>query len=174
MELEIAVSLIKDGIVASSEPQIWADLGAGKGVFTQALATLLPDNSIIYALDRDPDILTGIQTPNMKVAIEALQLDFVTKKIPATLDGILLANSLHFVENKKATLQKWIKSLKSPGKILIVEYDLQQKNAWVPYPITYNALRGLAGDLGCSNVFKLAETPSRYHHSKIYSAVLSC
>lgn len=174
MEFEVAVGLIKGGIPPSRDAQQWADLGAGKGLFTQALASLLPDNSVVYAIDREAGILNGIVTPNPLVEIEVLQLDMVTQKMGVTLDGLLLANSLHFVENKKATLQKWMKCLKSPGKIIIVEYDLQQKNTWVPYPITYNLLRLLAGDLGCSAVFKLAETPSRYHYAKIYAAVLSC
>jgi trans-aconitate methyltransferase len=174
MELDVAVSLIKDGVAPTGEPQQWADLGAGTGLFTQALASLLPDKSTIYAIDRDADILRGIASPNPLVAIESMQIDFATQKMAVTLDGLMFANSLHFIDNKKATLQKWMRCLKSPAKIIIVEYDLHQRNAWVPFPITYNVLRSLAGDLGCNNIFKLAETPSRYNHSKIYAAVLSC
>ena len=45
------VRLLRDGV--PHEPGTWADLGAGSGAFTLALADLLPPGSLIYAVDKD-------------------------------------------------------------------------------------------------------------------------
>ena len=64
MELSTAIALIRKGIRNESiEPQVWADLGAGSGLFSRALATLLPPASKIYAVDRDQASLNEIDWP---------------------------------------------------------------------------------------------------------------
>jgi hypothetical protein len=47
-----AVRLI-GGRDLSAADETWADLGAGDGTFTRALATVLPVGSVIHAMDRD-------------------------------------------------------------------------------------------------------------------------
>jgi precorrin-6B methylase 2 len=42
----------------------WADLGAGDGTFTRALARLLGPNSRIYAVDRDLDSVESLRQPS--------------------------------------------------------------------------------------------------------------
>jgi predicted RNA methylase len=51
MEIQEAVDLLRDAVGDSTG--IWADLGAGIGTFTLALAELLGDGSTIYAVDAD-------------------------------------------------------------------------------------------------------------------------
>ena len=53
------VRLLRDGV--PREPGTWADLGAGAGAFTLALAELLPAGSAIYAIDRDRGSLDDLR-----------------------------------------------------------------------------------------------------------------
>ena len=53
MELENAIQLITKGVESNGQPQVWADLGAGSGLFSRALSSILPDKSIIHAVDKN-------------------------------------------------------------------------------------------------------------------------
>ena len=47
------VALIRDGVHGATDGP-WADLGAGTGAFTLALADLLGPGGLIFSVDRDP------------------------------------------------------------------------------------------------------------------------
>ena len=86
-------------------PTRWADLGCGSGTFTLALAELLPPGSTIEAIDLRPGIKP--QTTAGGVTIIPRVADFVADDLALNgLDGILMANSLHYVRDKPALLQK--------------------------------------------------------------------
>lgn len=168
MQLPEAISLIQKGIVAQSSPQIWADLGAGKGLFSDALLSLLQPGSIIHAVDIN-------KRPNLhNPSIIFHQADFVNDKLPIpTLDGILMANSLHYVQNQVAC----IKQLKSylhnrTGVIILIEYDTDKGNEWVPYPVSFARAQTIFGDAGFSKIEKIGEHPSIYQAS-MYTALIN-
>jgi len=174
MELSTAITLIKKGVPTSYAGQIWADLGAGTGLFTKALSTLVPDGSTIYAIDLDAKSLESIAIPTRDVSIKKIALNFVNDALNIEpLDGILMANALHFVSDKPSFLKKVKLSLKSKAKIIIIEYDREKPNTWVPYPISYHKLEQLAHNSGASSIEKIGSTPSKYHEANIYSALLS-
>jgi ubiquinone/menaquinone biosynthesis C-methylase UbiE len=83
----------------------WADLGAGRGTFTLALAQLLGPSGQVYAVDHDRAALAELQarTPEEHAAhIAIVEADFTRPfHLPGihrgALDGLLLANALHFV-----------------------------------------------------------------------------
>ena len=56
------------------------------------------------------------------------------------VDGILMANALHYVRDKAAFIEKLKKYLKTSGELIIVEYDTVRQNRWIPYPITFEKL----------------------------------
>ena len=171
MKLSDAIDLIKDGVEMKGDPQVWADLGAGSGLFSKALANLLPGNSIIYPIDIS-DVVQEISVPDSRVQIRPLQMDMTTSKLDTPLNGVLMANSLHFIKDKRAIIERWARTLKSAGRIIIVEYDLTQ-NPWIPFPVSFNHLQNLMNDLGFKQFLKLAEKPSLYNHSMIYSVLVS-
>src|SRR5882672_7646537 len=80
----------------------WADIGAGTGAFTLALADLLGPGGRIIAVDRDAGALAeamgAVSQRFPQVRIEAIPADF-TRPLTGLppLDGLVAANSLHFV-----------------------------------------------------------------------------
>lgn len=170
MELHTAVGLIKKGVVTRSSPQTWADLGAGRGLFTHALSTLLPEGSAIFAVDQQRSDLLQVRVET-SVSLHTRALDFVKDELNLPpLDGILMANALHFVKDKRAMLQKLKPLLKSNGYFIIIEYETSQPNRWVPYPIHFAGLKELMKQSGWKEPVFMEEVPSLYH-GKIYSAV---
>src|SRR5260370_14756439 len=92
------VGLLRDGVDAKGGR--WADLGAGEGAFTLALADLLGPGSHITAVDKDGGALRSIGH-----GIETRVADFTKGLDLHALDGVVMANSLHFVRNKAPVLE---------------------------------------------------------------------
>lgn len=164
-----AVSLIRNGIPEAISPTLWADLGCGNGTFTKALADLLADGSIITAIDRENHTIIS---PNPFVKIQFHLSDFTAQtSVPLNLDGILAANALHYVRDQLGFLTQLIPHMKKGSCFLIVEYDTDRANQWVPYPLPFNKLTGLLSEAGFSRFEKIGERDSVYRSDKIYSAV---
>lgn len=161
MQLAEAANLLAGAHLNPSQPTTWADLGCGRGVFTYALARLLAPGSTIYAIDQSPQSLRP--TGGNNVAIHFQQADFEADPLPLeALDGILMANALHYVADKPALLEKLQRVRTPTAPFLIVEYDTMQANPWVPYPIDEAHLRRLFIDSGYRRVEKMGERPSVY------------
>ena len=78
----------------------WADIGAGEGAFTLALADLLGPGGRIVAVDRDPGARANEARSgrgSRRSTIETLVADLTGPLGLPTLDGLVAANSLHFV-----------------------------------------------------------------------------
>jgi precorrin-6B methylase 2 len=165
-------ALLSGGIAASGG--IWADLGSGSGAFTAALAEALGPRSIIYSVDRDEHALRG-QEREMKarfplVRLHVLRADFNQPLAMADLDGIVMANSLHFQDDACASLAHAVQWLKVGGRLIIVEYDVQRASPWVPHPVPWARLPDIAACAGLSGTRLIDMRPSRYH-GRVYSAV---
>lgn len=75
MELKDAVNLIGDNSIYQPANAVWADLGCGSGLFSYALANILPPGSTIYAVDKSNITLTKRPNPKNNL-IQQQQLDF--------------------------------------------------------------------------------------------------
>jgi trans-aconitate methyltransferase len=174
VQIADAAALIKDAV--GGREGVWADLGAGRGTFTRALAQLLDAESRIYAIDRDSQALAELESwakaeaPNVTV----LRADFTKEiEIPdaqAGLDGILLANALHFVKDASALLTRLTSMLRPGGCIVLVEYDRRAASRWVPYPVSIAHLPALAAAAGLTRFTVVESRPSNYE-GIIYAAV---
>ena len=166
MELQDAVEFIKPSLLQLPAGQVWADLGSGKGLFTRALANILKE-STIHAVDRSGDVLEPSVNGN---DIVFHQLDFSEDVLPfAELDGILMANSMHFVKDKHRLLSRLRKLLRRDGQLLVIEYEMNRGNHWVPYPIPYSVLERLLKESGFTEIRLIAERPSIYAPKKMYT-----
>jgi SAM-dependent methyltransferase len=166
------VRLIRDGM--SGAGRTWADLGSGGGAFTLALADLLGPAGQIVSVDRDPDALRGqagnLQQRFPEVAVDQRLADFREPLDLHGLDGVVMANSLHFVRDKAPVLALVRGYLAAGGRMILVEYDADRGNSWVPFPLSFETWRMIAADAGFAGTRRLATIPSRFLGS-IYSAV---
>ena len=162
------VRLLRRGVAPGGK---WADLGAGTGAFTLALAELLGPEGDVIAVDRDRGALHELERTLRPGAatVRTLAADFTKPIDLGSLDGVVMANSLHFVRDKKPVLRLVHDMLKPSGRLLVVEYDADRGNPYVPHPLSFEAWRALADASGFTSTRKLASVPSRFLRA-IYSA----
>jgi ubiquinone/menaquinone biosynthesis C-methylase UbiE len=166
------VRLIRDGVTDGGSA--WADLGSGEGAFTLALADLLGPTGSIHTIDRDRGALE-VQLERLRgtfpaVAISPLVADFTKPLDLAELDGVVMANSLHFVRDKGPLLELVRGYLRPGGRLILVEYGADRGNPWVPHPLSFATWSRVAAAAGFRDTRQLASVPSRFLGS-IYSAL---
>jgi ubiquinone/menaquinone biosynthesis C-methylase UbiE len=81
-----------------------------------------------------------------------------------------MANSLHYFKDKERILRHVQEFLKPNGIFLLVEYNVDSGNPWVPYPLSFETYRALAPRAGFSEPRLLARVPSRFLR-EFFSAV---
>lgn len=165
------VNLIRDAI-----PQgygIWADLGAGEGAFTLALADITNSQTEIYSVDTDDQALDiqKEQFENMfpRARVHYIIEDFTKPLDLPFLDGIIMANALHYVEAKIPFLKSLHSYLKPSGRLVLVEYNVDFGNHWVPFPLSYKTFEVLSQNAGFKNPRLVSTIPSDFLN-EIYSA----
>lgn len=168
-----AVKLIKGGVERVPDVQVWIDLGAGSGTFTRAIAELIGPEGKVYAVDRNKQILKSIPIAKNGATIVTVAKDFTANLSLEKADGILIANALHFVRHKIPFIEKIKSWLKEGGRILIVEYDIETPNQWIPYPVSFGVLEKISSQAGLS-VEKIGAHPSQYHEFGMYAAAIKC
>lgn len=172
MQHEDHVALIEDGI--AEQGGVWADFGSGSGAFTLALADLLGADAGIYSVDRDR---RSLQRQQREIAerfpatrLYPVVADFTQPLDLPSLDGIVMANSLHFQREKEPVLRLIYDELKPNGRLILVEYNADHGNRWVPYPLSFPTWQSLAERGGFAGTRLLASHPSRFL-GEIYSAL---
>jgi len=173
MRLRDAIDMFADSRVEAVGPTIWADLGCGDGTFTLALAHLLAPGSLIHAMDLDGSALRNIPSTNADVRITTHREDFMKQPWPfADLDGILMANSLHYVKHQAAFIRDCESHMKSQRRFLIVEYDTSAVSRWVPYPVSQTSVIALFKRAGYSSIRVLRSRPSVYRRAPLYAVAI--
>ena len=158
-----AVALIEAAI--PRDQGTWADIGAGDGTFTRALAELLGRKARIYAVDRDSQALAAVRRWAARdgANVVPVEADFTLPlELPEVLDGILVANALHFVHDAGVVLAHLAALVRPGGRVVIVEYDRRRASRWVPYPISSDRLPTLAESAGLSTPTITATRPSAF------------
>jgi SAM-dependent methyltransferase len=179
MEHRDHLLLIRDGIPQATEnagnaAPVWADLGAGAGAFTLALVDALGGRGQVYSVDRDRGALRR-QEQTMRAwfpdaDVTYIEEDFTRPLALPPLDGIVMANALHFVRAQRPLVARVREYLKPDGRFILVEYDTDRGNHWVPYPLSYPSWEVLARDSGFVTTRLLATRPSRFL-GRIYAAL---
>jgi ubiquinone/menaquinone biosynthesis C-methylase UbiE len=153
----------------------WADIGAGEGAFTLALADLLGPGGRIVAVDRDARALrtNAERVPARFPGTELTTIvgDFSKPLALPELDGLVAANSLHFVprDRQPDVIRALASYLRRGGRFVVVEYDADRGNPWVPHPFSYPAWQRLAESAGLVERRRLERVSSGFLDG-IYSA----
>jgi SAM-dependent methyltransferase len=167
------VALLRGGVLAGTGG-VWADLGSGSGAFTLALADLLGPGATIYSVDRDRAALRA-QAEVMRdrfpaCVVHYLNADFTRPLDLPPLDGVVMANSLHFQRRKEPVLALVFGYLRPGGRLVLVEYNADHGNLWVPHPLSFPSWEALARQTGFRDTQLLTVVPSRFLR-EMYSAL---
>ena len=166
------VRLIRDGVAGAGSR--WLELGAGEGAFTLALIDHLGPTARITAIDRDQAALRRLVDECDRLfpgrALTTLRADFRHAVPAGPFDGALAANSLHFVADPAAVLGQVRKGLVPGGRLIVVEYDADRGNPWVPHPFSMARFPSIAATAGFSEPVEIGRVPSRFLGA-IYAAV---
>ena len=155
---------------------IWADFGAGSGAFTLALRDVVGTHAEIYAVDKDKRGFNELEKSHRKMFttsqnVHPVQADFTGTLSLPPLDGIIMANSLHYYKDKEKVLRHVRSFLKMNGALLLVEYNVDSGNMWVPHPLSFETYQELAPRSGFTEPQLLGTVPSRFLR-EFYSAVV--
>ena len=159
------------GLVASTvaSGETWADLGAGSGTFTAALARLVGREGRVYAVEREPRALGALGALAQRQSrddapISVVHADFTQRLDLPLLDGVLLANSLHFVaeDEQSPLLRRLAAFLSAQGALVIVEYDNRPRSPWVPFPVSLARLGDLAREAAFATPMVVGRRASDY------------
>jgi SAM-dependent methyltransferase len=166
------VGLIRAG-VAGGGPR-WLELGPGEGAFTLALAEVLGPGGDIVAIDRDAAALGRLEA-EMRRRFPGTRLDTIVGDVRDSLpggpfDGVLAANSLHFLRDPADVASRALALLQPGGRFIVVEYDADRGNPWVPHPFSFETWRSRAAELGLTGPRLIGRVPSRFLGA-IYAAV---
>jgi SAM-dependent methyltransferase len=159
------VGLLRSGVPVGGT---WADIGAGTGAFTLALADLLSSGATIVAIDRDAGALranaTSMAARFPGVALTTLVGDITGTLALPVLDGLVAANSLHFVprDRQVAVVRSLAAHLRPGGRFIVVEYDADRGNPWVPHPFSAATWPRLAAAAGLEGAEIIGRVPSRF------------
>ncbi len=169
------VGLLQPGVPGPGG--VWADFGSGSGAFTLALAELIGPAGRIYSIDKDRHALQELDRsfhsrfPAYPAGfLVTMEADFTRRLDLPALDGLVMANSLHFQKEKLKTLSLLKSYLRPGGRFILVEYNVDHGNLWVPYPLSFQTWKELASRAGFTHSQRLASVPSRFL-KEIYSAV---
>jgi SAM-dependent methyltransferase len=141
------------------------------------LVQLVGPSAEIYSIDKDRRALSDqAQSIQARFPDRApgrthfLVVDFRQPLNLPPLDGLVMANALHFIRDKDNVLKLLHGHLKPGGKFVLVEYNIARGTPWVPYPIAYSGWEDLATRNGFIRTQLLAARPSRTFQ-EIYSAL---
>ena len=166
-----AFNFIKD--IFSTPGETWADLGAGGGTFTLPISQLLGKSGKVFAIDINPNVL-NINNANLQLnraEIVSIQADFTNDLELPLLDGIFMANALHFIKDQPDFLKQYIYKLKPQGKFVFVEYDHNQSSPWVPFPVPFQKLKEMVSGVSLTEAIEINRRPSLYGNGDLYLAI---
>jgi SAM-dependent methyltransferase len=178
MDVRDAAALIAPAI--RQHGGIWADLGAGAGTFTRALASLVGEVGRVYAVERDRAAIATLRAVAGHARADALaevvpvHADFTRPLDLPPLDGALLANALHFVPavEQAELLGRIARGVRPDGQVVVVEYEKRGPSRWVPYPVSLARLVEIARAAGLGAPVSLGARPSAFGGT-LYSAAMT-
>lgn len=164
MNHEDHVRLLREAVPAGDG--CWADFGAGDGAFTLALAALLGEQGVIHAVDKDGRALGRLRRRMEQrfpgVTVRTHHADYTRPLELPPLDGLVMANALHFQQDKGPVVELLGERLRPGGRFVLVEYNTDRGNRWVPHPLSFETWSALAPRHGLTVPRCVATRPSSF------------
>ncbi len=120
-------NVMKMGI---SNGMIIADMGAGSGHYTLALASVLGNTGRVYAIDVQKDLLARIKNEADKKAFTNVDIVWAdiekpggTKMRDDVVDVVLISNTLFQIEEKQVTLLEAKRIIKPNGRLILIDWS---------------------------------------------------
>ncbi|MBV9109927.1 MAG: class I SAM-dependent methyltransferase [Gemmatimonadetes bacterium] len=168
-----ALDLLRAAI-GDAEGEVWADLGAGGGTFTRALAALVGTRGQVVAVDADERALAGLmrwaELAKGGPEIVIVSADIAKPFALPIVDGVVMANVLHFMHDPAAVLGRIAGRLRPGGRLVLIEYEGRRPSPWVPYPVSFERFAELAAGAGLTPPRIAATRPSAFG-GEMYVAV---
>ncbi|MFZ2167356.1 MAG: class I SAM-dependent methyltransferase [Minisyncoccia bacterium] len=105
------------------------DFGAGSGHYARAAAAIVGHSGKVYAIDIQEDVLKHIKLNTHEQHQHIIEMVWGDFEKPggshlrdASLDAVLLANTLFQVENRFGLLAEIKRTLKPGGKLMLVDW----------------------------------------------------
>jgi SAM-dependent methyltransferase len=145
---------------------IWVDAASGDGVFGQALLEIANPSIDIIGFDIDRSVVQHFisQLKARTLQCYALQAD-LRRQLPFVgVDGIILANGLHFYPRPQQVrlLEHCAQALRQTGQLVVVEYNTERSTNAVPYPISEKNINHLLSPAGFTGPKKISRVRSTY------------
>ena len=113
-----------------------ADVGAGIGYFTLKLAEKVGEAGKVYASDIDRNALSFLDERRQEAGLENITIIQGRADDPlipdASVDLVLIVNTIQFVENTTAFLNKLRASLKDGGRVVFVQWAAEKMDSELP------------------------------------------
>lgn len=103
-----------------------ADIGAGTGYFTRRFAKAVGPDGKALGLDIEPSMVKYMQEDAQKLNLKNYEARVVkpddSELEPGSVDVVFLCNTYHHIENRVDYFKSLSKSLKSDGRVVIVDF----------------------------------------------------
>ena len=130
--------------------QAVADFGAGSGFHTVRLAKLVGEKGKVYAVDIQKEMIELIRKRAKQDKLENIELVLSKEKEPklpaASVDMILMVDVYHELTYPYEVTIELIKALKPGGRLVFVEYRLEDPKGAHPRRSPHVARPGQKGD----------------------------
>ncbi|MEP6796121.1 MAG: class I SAM-dependent methyltransferase, partial [Saprospiraceae bacterium] len=104
-----------------------------------------------------------------KILLEIVEADFNIPMVLPSLDGILMANALHYANDHLYVLNNVLTSLNPGGTFILIEYDTENPNPpWVPNPVSLHKFRELCRQTGLKDPIEIGRRQSIYQDGELY------
>ena len=150
----------------------WADIGAGEGAFTLALADLLGPGGRIVAVDRDATGAARRTTRAVRArfpetrADDAIAADLTAPARPARARRPRRGEQpplRRSATGRSRSSRRWPSHLRPGGRFVVVEYDADRGNPWVPHPFSYRVVGAARrGGRASRDTRRIGRVPSRF------------
>lgn len=113
-----------------------ADVGAGIGYFTLKLSKRVGKAGKVYASDIDKNALAFLDERRKDAGLDNISIIHGREDDPmipkASVDLVLIVNTIQLVKEKPAFLKNIRKSLKKKGKLVFVQWDAEKMDSELP------------------------------------------